>query len=337
MTGGQTGIDSIALDESSRVGLPTHAILPMGLRREDGVADRVELERGGAVRVHELGSSSFRYRTWASVYTADVVVLLDPASGEGSRETRIAARHFNRPLLDLTDMSITTDELVNWLLRESARVVLVAGNRASLLEQSADFAQATRERIQGVIEGICNVNSQRYGQAGVIASLAESERLAVPARLNGIPHVKSAIDLLAPVEIFNLSARDCARALALGVVDTAITWPSLLDLGTSDTTIRSLGAFPIHYGVLPRLQMSAIIPKTYVVQYREAFWGQMSEPEELMVVAVNDGNSEEWLRAGVADAAFDTYRTGSSATRYGLHDFFPAHWESVSILQSTKG
>ena len=101
LTGGQTGVDTAAARAALSAGLPVHLIFPRGLRQEDGpiTADRRRGLRGAVL--HELASGEFRHRTRTCVYLADAVILIDPAGGEGCRETQRAARDLGRPLLTL--------------------------------------------------------------------------------------------------------------------------------------------------------------------------------------------------------------------------------------------
>jgi hypothetical protein len=133
VTGGQTGVDTLAARAALRAGLAVHLVFPTGLLQEDGplIPARRRALRGATL--HELGSASFRYRTWTCVYLCDVVVLIDPAGGDGCAETARAAASLDRPLLrpgpDLTDAA----QFAGWLGQTAARVLMVAGCRASLL------------------------------------------------------------------------------------------------------------------------------------------------------------------------------------------------------------
>ena len=99
LTGGQTGVDTYAALAALRTGLPVHLVYPSGYRQEDGPLTAARRRRLAGAWLHELGSASFRYRTWTCVYLADAVILLDPAGGSGCRETLRAARKLGRPLL----------------------------------------------------------------------------------------------------------------------------------------------------------------------------------------------------------------------------------------------
>jgi hypothetical protein len=152
LTGGQTGVDTLAARAALRAGLPVHLIFPLGCLQEDGrlTAWRRRALRGASL--HELSSDSFRYRTWTLVYLCDAAILLDPAGGEGCAETAAAAACLGRPLLSpagrvtsgritggrvtgeqITNGQITSGQISAWLEQAGARVLLVAGCRASLI------------------------------------------------------------------------------------------------------------------------------------------------------------------------------------------------------------
>ena len=170
LTGGQTGADTIAAVAALRAGLPVHLLFPSGFRQEDGpiTAERRH-ELHGAV-FHELATAGFRERTWACVGLADAVVLVDPAGGDGCRETVVAARELGRPLLAMSEARgwgggsaavgrrpAPADDPATWLDRTGARVLMVAGCRGSLLA-----AAGCRELAADQIAEVVCVARQRH-------------------------------------------------------------------------------------------------------------------------------------------------------------------------------
>jgi Circularly permutated YpsA SLOG family len=176
LTGGQTGVDTAAARAALGAGLPVHLVFPRGFRQEDGPLTTAR-RRGlhGAV-LHELASGEFAHRTRTCVYLSDAVILIDPAGGEGCRETQRSARDLGRPLLTLARErdplpggpgeaddrrepgtgAADPDEVADWIERTQARVLMVAGCRGSMLaaagcerlaaELAAVVAAATRRR-----------------------------------------------------------------------------------------------------------------------------------------------------------------------------------------------
>jgi hypothetical protein len=137
LTGGQTGVDSHAARAAIEAGLTVRLVFPQGLRQEDGSLTPARRRRLTAATVHELPSDSFRFRTWTCAWLADVVLLLDPAGGAGCRETVRAANQLGRPLLSPAPGQLTAEQTANWLALKGARVLMVAGCRASQLARMA--------------------------------------------------------------------------------------------------------------------------------------------------------------------------------------------------------
>ena len=153
LTGGQTGVDTIAARAALRAGLGVHLVFPLGLRQEDGSLTLARRRRLAGARVHELGTASFRARTWTCVDLADAVLLLDPAGGAGCRETARAARATGRPLFEPTAGEPTAAQVARWLAGTSARVLMVAGCRASVLARQAGANRGVRADMIEVIAG----------------------------------------------------------------------------------------------------------------------------------------------------------------------------------------
>jgi hypothetical protein len=145
LTGGQTGVDTLAALAALRAGLPVHLVFPLGFRQEDGqlTASRRDVLSGASF--HELAGPDFAHRTWTCAYLSDAVILIDPAGGAGCEETMRAANHFTRPLLcvrpaeklqypQITPTRLDFPEpIAAWLTRAVPRVLMIAGCRASVL------------------------------------------------------------------------------------------------------------------------------------------------------------------------------------------------------------
>jgi hypothetical protein len=154
LTGGQTGVDTDAARTALRAGLDVQLVFPRGLRQEDGSLTSARSRQLVGAAMHELGSASFRYRTWTCVYLADAVLLLDPAGGSGCSETARAARKLGRPLLRAAGPDRPTAASVECLLeRADARVLLVAGCRASVLARQPGADRDARAAMAEVIAG----------------------------------------------------------------------------------------------------------------------------------------------------------------------------------------
>lgn len=175
LTGGQTGIDTMAAVAALRAGLPVHMVFPRGFRQEDGrlsMARRAELV-GAAM--YQLASPEFAYRTWTCAYLADAVILVDPAGGDGCRETAKAARSLGRPLLALSQPSPASPRLVGaWLAETNARLLMIAGCRASRLAGAAGAASV--QDLIGLI--VATVRSRRDELADRALRIAAEQGLS---------------------------------------------------------------------------------------------------------------------------------------------------------------
>ncbi len=162
LTGGQTGVDLTAALAALAAGLPAHLVCPRGLRTEDGPLSPLWRERLRGARIDELGSAEVTGRTWTCVDLADAVILIDPAGGDGCRETARAARNLGRPLLDLSGQVLRPGQaspagagpagplVTDWLQRTSPRILMLAGCRGSLLD-GAGLRPAVTALVEVVI------------------------------------------------------------------------------------------------------------------------------------------------------------------------------------------
>jgi predicted Rossmann-fold nucleotide-binding protein len=166
LTGGQTGVDTIAAQAALRAGLAVHLVFPLGLRQEDGSLTPARRRRLAGASVHELSSASFRSRTWACVDLADAVLLLDPAGGAGCRETARAALAIGRPLLEPAAGETTAAHVARWLAETATRVLMVAGCRASVLAAQAGADGGVRADVTEVIAGAASWHGRLIDNAG---------------------------------------------------------------------------------------------------------------------------------------------------------------------------
>jgi hypothetical protein len=152
LTGGQTGVDTYAAESALRAGLAVHLVFPRGYRQEDGALSPARRRRLAGAILHELSSDRFRYRTWTCVYLADAVVLLDPAGGSGCRETVRAAEQLGRPLVSPQPGRLSAAQTADWLAETRARVLMVAGCRASMLARVGN-GRGLRTELAAIMAG----------------------------------------------------------------------------------------------------------------------------------------------------------------------------------------
>jgi Circularly permutated YpsA SLOG family len=173
LTGGQTGVDTLAAQAALEAGLPVHLVFPRGFRQEDGplTSARRRALRGAAL--HELTSAEFGHRTWTCVGLADAVILIDPAGGEGCQETVRAAGRLGRPLLDLTARleipapvsspapgTDVTAAVRDFIGHNKTQVLMIAGCRGSLLAGQNKTAQV--EACVVAIAGVVRACQDRF-------------------------------------------------------------------------------------------------------------------------------------------------------------------------------
>jgi hypothetical protein len=165
LTGGQTGVDTWAARAALRAGLPVWLVFPRGFRQEDGplTPSRRSRLRGAAFR--ELDAASFRQRTRTCVFLADAVILLDPAGGDGCRQTARAARELGRPLLAPPPGPVDPAAVAAWLAGARARVIMIAGCRASVLA-AAGARPAVRAQAATVVGAVARQAARIGSPAG---------------------------------------------------------------------------------------------------------------------------------------------------------------------------
>lgn len=133
LSGGQTGVDELALQRGALYGFPTVALFPAGYRRETTPHDFATLHTTfSTTRLEALVSKSYRVRTWATAFLADATVLLDKHNSEGSLEAAVASKWLRRRIYS---PSTEADAITcgKALAADAAAVVNFAGNRGSLL------------------------------------------------------------------------------------------------------------------------------------------------------------------------------------------------------------
>jgi len=323
LSGGQTGVDWLIGEAAIAEGLLVQGLFPAGLRQEDRNAGPGDFNGWGVVR--ELGSRSFRYRTWALAYMADVVVMVDLVGGEGSGATIEAAEYFARPVLDASAAS--EKELADFLAEFEPRIVLVAGSRGSLLRAAGQYRLA-REVTQAVARAVRRENARRFCDGGSPNHTSLMGTLVVPARVLALPAVRELLDSVRVRRVVHLkTGRDCAGALEARVADAAITWPALLGAPAA-YRIHPLGTHPVSYGFTANSREEPAGP--WGVQYPHVYTRTFQPPAGERFVAGITGSAEQWIAGGLIDLAFDSKFTGRSAADLGL-SHYPTTWDCLSF------
>jgi hypothetical protein len=130
ITGGQTGIDRIALEEARALGIKTGGTAPKQFKTESG--NDSTLEEFGLVQ-----SSSYMYdvRTSANVLECEGVAIYGNVLTKGSRLTKQLAIDYGRPII----LNPEANQLLEFCKLNSIEILMIAGNRASYLRERADW------------------------------------------------------------------------------------------------------------------------------------------------------------------------------------------------------
>lgn len=140
ISGGQTGVDRIALEEAKKLGIPTGGMAPKEWRTEIG-ADPSLLEFG----LIESTSSSYAERTSWNVENSDGTIIFGDITSSGSKLTQATCESLNKPFL--TNPSVS--EMITWVRDNRIQVINFAGNRLSVLGN--DKAVIIREVISNFL------------------------------------------------------------------------------------------------------------------------------------------------------------------------------------------
>lgn len=139
ISGGQTGIDQMALEVARSLGIPTGGIAPKGYLTEDGPNEQLQ-DYG----LTEHSSTRYAARTRANVKQSDGTVLFGKMTG-GTKLTLITCIKELKPYL----INPMAEELRAWLVDNQIKVLNVAGNRGSSLtaEQLEEYRQVLEQGL----------------------------------------------------------------------------------------------------------------------------------------------------------------------------------------------
>lgn len=144
VSGGQTGVDQVALKVARELHYRTGGVAPKGWRTDDGPAPWLA---DYGLTEHKV-SSEYRPRTYENVRIADATVIFDAeadAAGEyaettgspGCRLTRRFCQDLNKPYW----INPSVSELQDFLIKYEVVILNVAGNRLRTHPESAERAK----------------------------------------------------------------------------------------------------------------------------------------------------------------------------------------------------
>lgn len=150
ISGGQTGVDQVALKVAKELGYETGGVAPKGFRTDAGPNPSFAALYG--VQAHTV-SKEYAPRTRENVRNSDATVIFDAEAvdqaayydGRGSGGCRLTWKY----CIDLKKLYIvnpTVEELQQFILRNEFEVLNVAGNRSRTHPESAERAEIILRR-----------------------------------------------------------------------------------------------------------------------------------------------------------------------------------------------
>ena len=350
VTGGQTGVDQIALAVGAQLGLPAFAVLPHARRtlHTDGIEDGTDDFHGA--RIEQLSSPSYRYRSWLTSYLGDGTMLWDFHGSEGGEAVRRACATFGRPLLDLAgiERSRRLAEARAWAERHAVRIVTVAGNRGSSLDAACEAM--VREDTLALLRAIAFDRARwtagadarpRAGEhPGAAAPLTRPLRVGVST--SGVQRAlfaAFAADVYGSIcpqppnlnahlaepdfDVFFTRTANLPHFVRDGLLDLALCTSDVL----FDTDLHALldtGLFPLLIVTVaraaqrPRAGTIPAPPTRLASQYGQKFAALLPRNHPPVTFRAIPGTAETWLNLGEIDLALDTWSTGATAEANGL-------------------
>ena len=348
---GQTGVDQLALRSASKLGLPCFAILPSGRRTESSEGLVPDEDDFGDAYVIELGSTSYRYCTWANVYLSDGTLLWDFHNSEGSQATREACQQLRRPCLDITriDPDRLPLEIIGWATKHNIRVINFAGNRSRLLsatertqvERQTDYALRClawnwAHLSAGIVtplhlleDDALSFHSYDHLRIGVSKdTLTQHMLYRFLSDIHGLPpgHPRKLYQEFTELGLTLVfaRARDLPAMIQRSLVDVIICGSDLLDEAELDCSILvRTGTHPCHIVMVGTQKIhSSDAARSHIrvgSQYPSLSLKLMKRMgyRNASVMPIL-GAAEAWIMTGYLDAAIDTWRTGYTASLNGL-------------------
>jgi sugar/nucleoside kinase (ribokinase family) len=357
VSGGQTGVDQLALQAASLLGLPAFCVLPAGGRTETSEGLLPGPDRFGDAHITTLGSPSYRYRTWTTVYVADGTLIWDYHASEGCATARDACRALGRPFLDVVPLAAEQrrERVWEFIANHDLRVINVEGNRGTLLtdaETRSAHAQllellrivAARGRRRDATVAVPKLGRRR----GAGAALRHARRRNRPLAI-GLPTVPAQGELFGqflreahglnppparsmvtsyqdpPLEVVLARPRDLPPLLHAGAVELVLCGSDLLDPAAGDAILLDTGLSPL---LLVLVGHDTTRRGALAEQLVAGRVGSQDRPlaSRLLHEAAGyrggvreiHGTAETWIRRSILDVAVDTWSTGATVEANGL-------------------
>lgn len=361
VSGGQTGVDQLALERASACGIAAHAIMPAGLRTEHGKITPADIARFGNPAIHELHDRSYRSRTWASAFIGDATLMFRSLDTNGARETEAASSALGRPLFVAAHRVCDLNAVVEFLIRHDVGVLNIAGHRESLLDPtSASWISLFLDGLLQSWSAAYAVNHPLRNLPALLDNATFSPKVLhkrMPKSISGrrrfllaIPSSGSmrrvTLCRLGVEDDGNIVTRKCLRRevphldckVVFGRPRDMACWMTnrhvdaviggldeLLEGGAAGRLIYDFGLFRSSISLLmhPSILHSTQSANALVLSQIPNLAQRLFEEyrERTVQVVPICGTAESWLYLGYGDAYIDTIHSGSSARANGLEPF----------------
>jgi len=357
VSGGQTGIDQLALAVAGELGISAHGVLPAGFRTESGPLFDHPAKPPPDARWFALEHSGYRARTWATAFIGDATLILATHRSEGTRATERACRGLDRPFLTVVPKPDALPDIAAFLKTHRPLCLNLAGHRESLL--SPEEKRHSSHLIRDVLR-------LWAGQWGAFAAprAVSTERPAGASKTD--PPIQIAIPNSGPMSRFirdrlglettaqsrnrvsfslqNGStlwlgrARDFADWLARGSVDAAIAGlDELTEAGAEGELIFDFGLFRSTIALIGKVGQGPIAASDAIVsQIPNLARDRLRAHGFTNPVQPIHGAAESWLGLGLAPFCVDTWHTGKTARANGLEPLLALGRTSLCCL-AAKG
>lgn len=319
ISGGQTGVDSLGLQAGTVLGLPCFSVMPLGCRKE--IKTESEYEPYKIIgRVIELGSESYRYRTYANVYFCDVTLIWDFCDSDGTKACVLACEKLNKKYLLVKD----TRQAIEFLLKNRPKVINIAGNTGNKL--SLD----TQRQVFNEILKILKNYATSFGR-GIIS---EKDKVTNKDKIItiGVPNFYQAKELFSlfikqkydidlrfdkrlTYSFLNYKAvlarpRDLIKMLSLGLDAIFVGEDLLQEYNVRFATRFDSGLIPNSTVMVAKKGINNYT--TCVSQYYNIAKKYIDGLNLNIAVKEINGGAEGWINSGFADLAIDTLQTGNT-------------------------
>jgi ATP phosphoribosyltransferase len=342
ISGGQTGVDELALHRGALYGFPTVALFPAEYRREITPHDFATLQSTfSTARLEALTSKSYQVRTWATAFLADATVLFNWHHSEGSLEAAVASKWLRRRIYS---PSLEADAIAcgKMLASDGAAVVNFAGNRGSLLShhdaigidrllstiqlgwarerEDTPYPYSPRRRrfrhraeTRIPLVGIPSSGAMNTAVVKALSQIGASplEHLSRRATMYYDPKIQA--------RFIVGRSRDLGRWLRSGFIDIAVAgYDELREGGYDGPVLFDTRLFSFSLVLVSTGQFSSE-RRTIVSQIPNLARQMLSETRyrDHKIVEIT-GAAEAWLALGAADLAVDTWQTGRTARANNL-------------------